>query len=133
LENSWSRCSRGLKSHLFYLWHCIFIILYHKFTELKLKLNCFCDMMLKQVDYISWVCDQDAYACSGQKCSAQSMLFMHKVKTKKRDHNSQLLVVGLSMIYGPCADIFSTSKLMNTRFKSSCLLSYPFLLFKYNK
>ncbi|GKA20494.1 probable aldehyde dehydrogenase [Tanacetum coccineum] len=30
------------------------------------------------VDYVSWVCDQDAYACSGQKCSAQSMLFMHE-------------------------------------------------------
>ena len=29
-------------------------------------------------DYVSWVCDQDAYACSGQKCSAQSILFMHK-------------------------------------------------------
>lgn len=32
----------------------------------------------QQVDYIAWVCDQDAYACSGQKCSAQSILFMHK-------------------------------------------------------
>ncbi|KAF6168407.1 hypothetical protein GIB67_004959 [Kingdonia uniflora] len=31
-----------------------------------------------QVDYIAWVCDQDAYACSGQKCSAQSILFMHE-------------------------------------------------------
>lgn len=31
-----------------------------------------------EVDYVSWVCDQDAYACSGQKCSAQSMLFMHE-------------------------------------------------------
>ncbi|KAL7098722.1 hypothetical protein ACP275_09G035700 [Erythranthe tilingii] len=29
-------------------------------------------------DYVAWVCDQDAYACSGQKCSAQSMLFMHE-------------------------------------------------------
>ena len=28
--------------------------------------------------YIAWQCDQDAYACSGQKCSAQSMLFMHR-------------------------------------------------------
>lgn len=27
--------------------------------------------------YIAWQCDQDAYACSGQKCSAQSVLFMH--------------------------------------------------------
>ena len=30
------------------------------------------------VDYVAWQCDQDAYACSGQKCSAQSMLFMHE-------------------------------------------------------
>lgn len=34
-----------------------------------------------QVDYVAWVCDQDAYACSGQKCSAQSMLFMHEVRS----------------------------------------------------
>lgn len=33
---------------------------------------------VSNVDYVSWVCDQDAYACSGQKCSAQSMLFIHK-------------------------------------------------------
>ncbi|KAL5975091.1 hypothetical protein ACLOJK_031767 [Asimina triloba] len=31
-----------------------------------------------KVDYVAWVCDQDAYACSGQKCSAQSLLFMHE-------------------------------------------------------
>ncbi|KAK7388969.1 hypothetical protein VNO78_23800 [Psophocarpus tetragonolobus] len=31
-----------------------------------------------QENYIAWVCDQDAYACSGQKCSAQSLLFMHE-------------------------------------------------------
>lgn len=30
------------------------------------------------MEYVAWVCDQDAYACSGQKCSAQSMLFMHQ-------------------------------------------------------
>lgn len=29
-------------------------------------------------DYVAWQCDQDAYALSGQKCSAQSMLFAHK-------------------------------------------------------
>ncbi|GJZ54230.1 delta-1-pyrroline-5-carboxylate dehydrogenase 12A1, mitochondrial-like protein [Tanacetum coccineum] len=33
---------------------------------------------VQEVDYVSWVCDQDAYACSGQKCSAQSLLFMHE-------------------------------------------------------
>lgn len=30
------------------------------------------------VDYVAWQCDQDAYAASGQKCSAQSMLFVHE-------------------------------------------------------
>lgn len=29
------------------------------------------------LDYITWQCDQDAYAASGQKCSAQSILFSH--------------------------------------------------------
>jgi len=29
-------------------------------------------------DYVAWTCDQDAYACSGQKCSAQSILFVHE-------------------------------------------------------
>lgn len=33
---------------------------------------------VSNLDYVAWVCDQDAYACSGQKCSAQSILFMHK-------------------------------------------------------
>ncbi|KAI5063960.1 hypothetical protein GOP47_0020630 [Adiantum capillus-veneris] len=33
---------------------------------------------VQEEDYVAWVCDQDAYACSGQKCSAQSILFMHK-------------------------------------------------------
>ncbi len=32
------------------------------------------DMM----DYVAWQCDQDAYAASGQKCSAQSILFAHQ-------------------------------------------------------
>jgi 1-pyrroline-5-carboxylate dehydrogenase len=30
------------------------------------------------VDYVAWQCDQDAYALSGQKCSAQSIMFVHK-------------------------------------------------------
>ena len=29
-------------------------------------------------DYVAWTCDQDAYAHTGQKCSAQSILFAHK-------------------------------------------------------
>ncbi|KAL2515883.1 Delta-1-pyrroline-5-carboxylate dehydrogenase 12A1 [Forsythia ovata] len=37
---------------------------------------------VQEVDYTAWVCDQDAYACSGQKCSSQSILFMHENWTK---------------------------------------------------
>lgn len=33
---------------------------------------------VQALDYVAWQCDQDAYACSGQKCSAQSILFMHE-------------------------------------------------------
>jgi 1-pyrroline-5-carboxylate dehydrogenase len=33
---------------------------------------------VSEFDYVAWQCDQDAYACSGQKCSAQSILFMHE-------------------------------------------------------
>lgn len=32
---------------------------------------------VQDLDYVAWQCDQDAYACSGQKCSAQSVLFVH--------------------------------------------------------
>ena len=32
---------------------------------------------VKEQDYVAWTCDQDAYAYSGQKCSAQSVLFAH--------------------------------------------------------
>ena len=30
------------------------------------------------VDYVAWQCDQDAYAATGQKCSAESMIFAHE-------------------------------------------------------
>lgn len=33
---------------------------------------------VQDFDYVAWQCDQDAYACSGQKCSAQSICFMHE-------------------------------------------------------
>lgn len=29
------------------------------------------------LEYVAWQADSDAYACSGQKCSAQSLLFAH--------------------------------------------------------
>jgi 1-pyrroline-5-carboxylate dehydrogenase len=32
---------------------------------------------VSNLDYVAWVSDQDAYAASGQKCSAQSVIFVH--------------------------------------------------------
>ncbi len=32
----------------------------------------------KWLDYVAWQSDQDAYNATGQKCSAQSIMFMHK-------------------------------------------------------
>jgi len=37
---------------------------------------------VEDFDYVAWQSDQDAYACSGQKCSAQSICFMHENWTK---------------------------------------------------
>jgi len=34
------------------------------------------DVLLEQLDHLAWQCDQDAYAASKQKCSAQSLLFL---------------------------------------------------------
>jgi len=36
------------------------------------------------LEYVAWQCDQDAYAASGQKCSATSILFAHR---NWRDNN----------------------------------------------
>ena len=33
---------------------------------------------VSDLEYVAWTCDQDAYAHTGQKCSAQSILFAHK-------------------------------------------------------
>ena len=32
---------------------------------------------VRDLDYVAYQCDQDAYACSGQKCSATSLLMAH--------------------------------------------------------
>ena len=33
---------------------------------------------MQDFDYVAWQADQDAYAASGQKCSAQSIMFTHE-------------------------------------------------------
>ncbi len=37
---------------------------------------------VKDFDYVCWQSDQDAYASSGQKCSAQSVVFVHEILLK---------------------------------------------------
>ncbi|MDP3734875.1 MAG: aldehyde dehydrogenase family protein [bacterium] len=36
------------------------------------------DVSDDMLEYVAWQCDQDAYAAAGQKCSAQSLLFVHE-------------------------------------------------------
>jgi 1-pyrroline-5-carboxylate dehydrogenase len=36
-----------------------------------------------EVDYVLYQADQDAYSCSGQKCSAQSIMYVHRNWVKK--------------------------------------------------
>ena len=37
----------------------------------------------EEFEYVAWQSDQDAYAASGQKCSAQSILFAHETWTNR--------------------------------------------------
>eukprot|EP00468_Gymnochlora_sp_CCMP2014_P005124 CAMPEP_0167754318 /NCGR_PEP_ID=MMETSP0110_2-20121227/8202_1 /TAXON_ID=629695 /ORGANISM="Gymnochlora sp., Strain CCMP2014" /LENGTH=513 /DNA_ID=CAMNT_0007640181 /DNA_START=136 /DNA_END=1677 /DNA_ORIENTATION=- len=37
---------------------------------------------VSDIDYVAWQADHDSYAYSGQKCSAQSMMFLHENWTK---------------------------------------------------
>ena len=41
-----------------------------------------------EFDYVAWQCDQDAYAATGQKCSAQSILFQHSNWVGQGEHGS---------------------------------------------
>eukprot|EP00920_Eleutheroschizon_duboscqi_P001958 GHVT01005087.1.p1 GENE.GHVT01005087.1~~GHVT01005087.1.p1 ORF type:complete len:443 (+),score=27.87 GHVT01005087.1:524-1852(+) len=36
------------------------------------------DALPEDLEYVAWQCDQDAYALSGQKCSAQSLVAVHE-------------------------------------------------------
>ena len=62
------------------------------------------DFKKENLDYVAWQCDQDAYAASGQKCSATSILFTHgnwrtqgffeKLATLAKKRNLKDLTVG---------------------------------------
>ena len=52
---------------------------------------------VRDLDYVAYQCDQDAYACSGQKCSATSLLMAH----------TNYFEAGESWV--PCVFTFSTA------------------------
>jgi 1-pyrroline-5-carboxylate dehydrogenase len=57
-----------------------------------------------EIDHVAWQADHDAYGHSGQKCSAQSIMFMHrnwrktdileKMQTQSRKRNLANLTIG---------------------------------------
>ncbi|KAG6635402.1 hypothetical protein I3843_11G039400 [Carya illinoinensis] len=77
---------------------------------------------VQEEDYVAWVCDQDAYACSGQKCSAQSMLFMHenwsrtslvsKIRDLAERRNLEDLTIGPVLTFTTEAMLEHMSKLL---------------------
>ncbi|KAE8124070.1 hypothetical protein FH972_018980 [Carpinus fangiana] len=77
---------------------------------------------VQEEDYVAWVCDQDAYACSGQKCSAQSMLFMHenwsrtslvsKIKNLAERRKLEDLTIGPVLTFTTAAMLEHVNKLL---------------------
>ncbi|RYH16758.1 aldehyde dehydrogenase family protein [archaeon] len=80
------------------------------------------------LDYVAWVCDQDAYAYSGQKCSAQSALFVHKnwvaqgllskIEALAKRRRLEDLTMGPILTvpndrYGKCIPHFASPNLLN--------------------
>lgn len=73
------------------------------------------------VDYVAWQCDQDAYATIGQKCSAQSIVFIHenwkdsslldKMKANAAKRNLDDLTVGPTLTVTTQAFLSHTNRL----------------------
>ncbi|KAF2562644.1 hypothetical protein F2Q70_00018878 [Brassica cretica] len=80
---------------------------------------------VQEVDYVAWVCDQDAYACSGQKCSAQSMLFMHEnwaktsLVSKLKDLAGRRKLEDLTI--GPVLTVVSISRMVLPTLSDGCI------------
>ena len=78
---------------------------------------------VQDFDYVAWQCDQDAYACSGQKCSAQSILFMHDnwvesgiedaLKKRAVTRNLQDLTIGPVLTWTTEAILDHTQRLLS--------------------
>ena len=70
------------------------------------------------VDYVAWQCDQDAYASTGQKCSAQSIIFVHE-NWKKVQFFDKLKALAArrkldDFTVGPCLTVTTKSFLDHT-------------------
>ena len=76
---------------------------------------------VEDVDYVAWQCDQDAYASIGQKCSAQSICFVHenwkevglleKMKTLAQARKLEDLTVGPTLTVTTEAILEHTNRL----------------------
>eukprot|EP01029_Cantina_marsupialis_P028412 TRINITY_DN776130_c0_g1_i1.p1 TRINITY_DN776130_c0_g1~~TRINITY_DN776130_c0_g1_i1.p1 ORF type:complete len:546 (+),score=183.75 TRINITY_DN776130_c0_g1_i1:23-1639(+) len=73
---------------------------------------------VQEFDYVAWQCDQDAYACTGQKCSAQSILFMHEnwaeagIEERLKEHASKRNLADLTV--GPVLSVSTKEMLDHT-------------------
>jgi 1-pyrroline-5-carboxylate dehydrogenase len=77
---------------------------------------------VSDIEYVAWQSDQDAYACSGQKCSAQSILFMHenweqaglidKIKTLAERRQLSDLTIGPVLTHTTAEILEHTEKLL---------------------
>lgn len=75
------------------------------------------------VEYVAWQCDQDAYACSGQKCSAQSIMFAHsnwvkagileKIKARAASRKLEDLTIGPVLTWTTDAILGHTRRLLD--------------------
>mmetsp|Transcript_5070 Transcript_5070/g.12663 ORF Transcript_5070/g.12663 Transcript_5070/m.12663 type:complete len:369 (+) Transcript_5070:120-1226(+) len=69
------------------------------------------------VEYVAWQSDQDAYACTGQKCSAQSILFVHQNWVQQANIYDRLRDIAArrslrNLTIGPLLSV-STDRFMN--------------------
>lgn len=77
---------------------------------------------VSDIDYVAWQSDQDAFACSGQKCSAQSILFAHE-NWMKTDFLEKVkkLAARRSLKDNTCIPIFSWTNKQIKEHIDACL------------
>ena len=87
------------------------------------------DIPPESLPYVAWQCDQDAYAASGQKCSAQSLLFVHTKHAIKLEHHLRTLARRRrldNLTVGPLLSITNVD--IQKHITAILGLPYPYLL-----